>query len=449
MKLNKLKKYIILFLLLILFILSSKILYERKSAYDSIYLELKEIEGYTKKTSFAIGDSIPVYLHTTKLAKAQVFRISTKATFIKDFNISKKNQENIYNPQKGFDWTESFKFSTKGLKEGFYYLKIEQVDSPNNYTYIPFLIHSKLTPRIAVIASTNTWQAYNEYGGNSFYKHHNTSIINKLLYKRFPSLKPIDYLPFNRPYHYIKDELDNIVSTIEEINIPQGTDYYNEDVNIGSHLIKGELNLIGFLEKSNYDYNVYSDLYFERNIIESEIIIFNTHSEYWSEEMIGRLERLKKLGKKIIFASGNNIYRSVEYYEWGVMVNRNPEYTRFKTTKTCGAYYTEITYPKTSAFKVEQNNHWVFNNTKLKKEDIFGEFGASGNETDKIGFGSKDYTVLAVGTNSAGPAYMIIDEYENGGWLFNASSIMFPKGLQRDPVITQIMKNLLRKDSIK
>lgn len=449
MKYHKIKKYIILFVLLIIFIIAVKIIYERKTAYNTISLQLKEIEGYTKKTSFNIGDSISIYLHTTKPAKALIYRISTEPVFIKDFNISTKVQENLYNPKRGFDWKENLKFSTNDLKEGFYYLKIKQVDTPNNYTYIPFLINSKSKHRIAVIASTNTWQAYNEYGGNSFYKHHNTSIINKFLYNRFPELKPIDYLPFNRPYHYINDELDNIKSTIEEINIPQDTNYYNDDVNIGSHLIKGELNLIGFLEKFNYDYNVYSDFYFERNIIESDIIIFNTHSEYWSEEMIGRLERLKKLGKKIIFASGNNIYRSVEYYEWGVMVNRNPEYTRLKTTKTCGAYYTEITYPKTSAFKVEQNNHWVFNNTKLKKEELFGEFGASGNETDKIGLASMNYKVLAVGTNSAGPAYMIIDEYENGGWLFNASSIMFPKGLQRDSVITQIMKNLLRKDSIK
>ena len=116
-----------------------------------------------------------------------------------------------------------------------------------------------------------------------------------------------------------------------------------------------------------------------------------------------------------------------------------------KTRALCGSYYTEPTYPKLAPYKVMNASHWVFEGCNLKQGDLFGKLGASGNETDKIGFDTKEFQTLAIGTNYAGPAYMIIKENKNGGFVFNTSSLMFSKYLQRDSVLDRIVLNLIGK----
>ena len=52
------------------------------------------------------------------------------------------------------------------------------------------------------------------------------------------------------------------------------------------------------------------------------------------------------------------------------------------------------------------------------------------------------FTILAVGKNEVGPAFMVINE-EHGGWIFNASSMSFTGALQHDRVVDKIMLNLI------
>ena len=56
------------------------------------------------------------------------------------------------------------------------------------------------------------------------------------------------------------------------------------------------------------------DLAFDYSIDMSDIIIvLNTHSEYWSSQMVARLRQFIEKGGKVVSLSGNNIYRQVRF----------------------------------------------------------------------------------------------------------------------------------------
>ena len=101
-----------------------------------------------------------------------------------------------------------------------------------------------------------------------------------------------------------------------------------------------------------------------------------------------------------------------------------------------------VDYPKSSSFKVENAEHWVFSGCDLKNGDLFS-YDGSGWETDKIGVGSGDFSVLAIGNNIVGPAYMGMKEFKDGGWMFNASSMTFTQSIIKDSIVKKIMLNLI------
>lgn len=346
-------------------------------------------------------------------------------------------QSNIYHPKNGLEWAESLRFRTDSLQSGYYYLELF---NDSDTTLIPFLISEVESKDIAIIASTSTWQAYNDWGGKSFYLDNRSPWGLKQIYQKWPSLKPLDFLPENRPLSFAKAELEGQMNGVEVLpDFSTYTDF--EGVDVGSHLIRGEWNLIHYLHETNRPYSVYSMKEFERKgaSISAKVFLFNTHSEYWSKEMIAQLKWLLSHGKSVIFAGGNNVFREISYYEKGIKVERNPEFSREEISQLVGTYYTEMTYLKVAGYKNVNPNHWAMKGVG----DTFGAYGASGYETDKIGPGSEEFTLLAVGENQAGPAYMVLKEVNDSTFIFNASSIMFTKGLTRDPDIQKIMNNLL------
>ena len=72
---------------------------------------------------------------------------------------------------------------------------------------------------------------------------------------------------------------------------------------------------------------------------------------------------------------------------------------------------------------------------------MFGKSG-SGIETDKVNEYTNGFQLLAQGT-SLGGAHMIIKEFENGGFIFNAASISFISDLYVDQRVNTLLKNLL------
>ena len=327
------------------------------------------------------------------------------------------------------------------MKSGYYL--IELVDENGNRSSVPLIVKPKIPTDVIIIASTNTWQAYNGFGGKSFYTNDRDPILfklfafisNKLILQ--PTVLPFFFtkLPTSRPTIF------NI--TDEDPKLP-----------FQSHLLRSEWVLAAFLDKNNISYSVYSDKDFESDfgLNKAKLTIFNTHSEYWSMEMMGKLKEYSQAGGNVLFASGNNIYREIVDYGDYMMVSK-PTIEREVTTRLIGSYYTDAGYMTFSPYKVIHDKHWVFKGTNINAGEVFGEYsandqkGASGHETDKINEYTKGYKTLAIGTNQAGPAYFIIKEKANSrkGVVLNFGSVNIVGALFHDDVVNRIFLNIINR----
>ena len=119
---------------------------------------------------------------------------------------------------------------------------------------------------------------------------------------------------------FIDEKNTGLINELDTFGITDLPIISYDSISLPNQHIFGEQLLINFLEKNNFEYGVYSDFdfAFDAEIYKSDLIIFHMHSEYWSQEMIGKLESYCANGGHVVFASGNNIYREVEFYEKGL-----------------------------------------------------------------------------------------------------------------------------------
>ncbi|MDG1517449.1 MAG: hypothetical protein P8Q42_05430 [Flavobacteriales bacterium] len=445
------KAFLSILVLLILFF--GYVFYQRVTTYNNYSIELSSPLSYVDQPSYVEGDTIKCFIHCQNKVKMELFKLDSVLVKFRDYSLKKSIQSDCYSPKAGVFWDNNFSFSSNGLESGYYVLTITENGKVFNQ---PIIIKPKVAGRIALISSYNTWQAYNDFGGKSNYYDNVSPRIMRWFYDKISIFRPLTYLPFSRPFNFSKYDLTGVVKPIE-------SDYYshsgelikksgieNEDykpeydtIQKNSQFLRGEWNLAGFLSKNRINYDVYTDYDFAHDLTVSKhkLLIFHTHSEYWSDEMIGRLAIYLNNGGKVIFASGNNMYRKILYNEFGCIVE--PGLISDSLVRgMLGTYYTPTTYPKKSSFKVENANHWVFDGTGMQNGDEFAKHG-SGVETDKVGFGSEDFKILASGTNQFGPAHMVLSERSDSSWIFNASSMTFCEEIPRDTILQKILLNLI------
>jgi hypothetical protein len=191
------------------------------------------------------------------------------------------------------------------------------------------------------------------------------------------------------------------------------------------------------------------DFAYEIDASKTRLIIVNTHSEYWSEEMIGRFGEIIDRGRSIIFLSGNNIYRKVQFMEDRVSVI-DMIIPQDQVVPLIGTYSDAYGWGTYAAYRMTDPDHWCFQGLDVEAGTEFGRgtadrLGASGDETDKIRPGSTGFRVVAVGKNRDGPAFMVCRDTPGGGFVFNVSSISFTPCLDDDAFIQELVRNLIRR----
>jgi len=399
-----------------------------------VNVELAPLLGYSSKRSYSNKDSIEIFIHAESNYIGEVFRYSDSIPIkIHEFEGEKNLQAVKYSLRFGHNWKKPVKISTNKWKPGFYIIRLN-MNSKEDISYnIPVLISSKSDRKIVVVSPTNTWQAYNDYGGKSNYKDYVTPKDLQYVFKWSKqiseTLVPYNYLPKNRPFNH-KISYANNLENLESLNGKISSDLY----------------FISFMESYGYEYNIISDSDFEKGVglDSAKVIIFHNHSEYWSYEAIGMLKNSIEEGKSILFLSGNNIYRQVETVKGNSLVVLNQLIPRSIVEPIIGTHYSESGYQEPfSAFKVKKDNHWIYDKTELKNGDKFGEKLISGIETDKKGPFSDDFLLLAIGTNKNGPAHMVIKEFKSGNIIFNTSSVSSVRALKVDKNWRKIVNNLI------
>ena len=394
------------------------------------------VEGYTDMQSYFPGETIQFKIHSlTSSIKLQIYRYGEQPVLVYQRNNVQTRVQNYYcrSYSVGCDWETSLQLTVPqvGWRSGIYAATLTNGFGASSY--ISFVIKSEIPSpnEILVLANTNTWQAYNDWSGQSFYEY------------------------------TLNMEVEN--SKIVSFHRPNVTD---SPIGSKGHLVNAELHLLRWMEKNNYQYDVVADydLHLAENLLEQyKVLILNVHPEYWSLTMRLQLYNYIQGGGKLMYLGGNGVYWKVglKYNRMEVKKNgglhtfgggaggqwRN---LGFPEAEILGVQYTSAGFGTYDPYKVTKSGHWIFQGTGVTNGQLFGVQslnggGASGHETDKMDDDSPANTVLlARGTNpNNGGASIVYYENSSGGKVFSVGSISFTGSLEVDNVIHTITKNVL------
>lgn len=368
----------------------------------------------------------------------------------------------------GCGWPTAVEIPIEGdWKSGYYQVALEtSLDGVKARSTAFFVIRSAnpgADTSILLQLSTNTYNAYTNWGGHSLYSYHDRDGLQG------------HRVSFNRP--------------------------------LNSQFNNWEVHFVRWAESNGYrmDYAVNSDLEFHPEILKHyQLILSVGHDEYWSAPMRDNLEAFIGNGGNVAFFSGNTCCWQVRSEEegraltcWKQAFVFDPQYrtTDHKLLSTAWSHHlverpeNQLTgvgflwggYHKShgqfmdgrSAYEVHRPEHWVFENSGLKQGDHFGgKDTIVGYECDGCEMEWKDglpfpthkdgtpETFTILGTCPArwapGDCYWydqfpkdrvgasVLGVYTRGGTVFTCGSTDWAHGLRGDdPVVTQITKNVL------
>ncbi len=352
--------------------------------------------------------------------------------------------------ENGCDWESDFFWIVPEETRSWIYTA-EFTDGKGVTFHVPFVVKPYFHRKgdVAVLASTNTWNAYNGWGGKSAYSE--------------PLPKTLS--------------LDRPMPT----EAPEGTGR--------SHLLRGEMWVLDWMEECGYAVDVYSDTDLHRGwdwLADYRVLVINTHSEYWSEPMRDHLDAWLDAGGCLLYLSGNGVYWKVTWDStcrtMEVRKDGKPHYQNgeegglWRNLGRCehaalGVGYVRPGYMTFAPYKVETASHWVFEGLELTNGDLIGEKGiyggaASGWEVDQVReeWSPGNVTVLARGINpldfmppgasavypddeydwdGSGGGHMTYYDHPGGGGVFSVGSIAFGGSLVVDPVLQKTVRNVL------
>ncbi len=337
---------------------------------------------------------------------------------------------------------------------------------------------------IAVVASTNTWNAYNNFGGRSNYINSNQLPATPTVNSR---LELIRYLQGSfsvwqfadheyAPLSFERPELGNYIPENAEATDPI-------EGRMNSALAPGEWRLMAWLEREGFSYDLYSDYQLHSGQLDLnayQVLIISVHPEYWSRAAYFRVKSwIQGQGGKFMYLGGNGINCEVEFPDESTMrckthlASQNGSLwmvdpadptrryeSRFHRTveseaNLLGVVCTETGIMTAAPYRVVEPSHWIFAGTDLRHGDTFGTMnlnercpgGASGYETDKLSpFSPPNSVLLAKGMNpNEGGAEIVYYETASRGEVFSVGSITYVASLLVDPVVSKITANVLRR----
>ena len=436
------------------------------------------IEGYPDAQSFAQGDVIKFHVSSeTERYHVIIERIGATRERVWEGNIENGGKQAIPDDAsaQGCRWPVSFSVRVPATwKSGYYEVFFKTPDIEGKEQGIEgrtsfFVIRAKrpgATAKILLQLSTNTYNAYDNWGGYSLYAYNSEG-------KR-QSRK----VSFSRP----------ITSGAWEWEIP----------------------FIQWAERNGYqlDYAINSDLEFHPELLDHyRLVVSVGHDEYWSGPMRDNVERFISQGGNLAFFGGNSLTWQVRFENggremvcWKQAYREDPLYNPHGSSPLLSTLWSHplVNRPEnqlvgagmlfggmhrskgqymdgSGAFTVYRPEHWVFAGTGLKRGEQFGARDSIvGYECDGCDYTfengrpvptgrdgtPKGLSILALTPASwppdewqwyekwesgrKGNACMGIHRVTGGGSVFTAATTDWAHGLAgKDPVVETITRNVL------
>lgn len=367
-------------------------------------------------------------------------------------------------------------------RSGLYYLWA-RTPSGRSFSF-PWVVAPR-QPRasVAVLASTNTWNAYNNFGGRSNYINADCLPPRPVVNARQDLKRYHDPLPFGtwsaldeeyRPLSFDRPEPNNHL-----FDDPQPENPVQGRVQCGQ--APGEWRLYAWLEREGFDYDLYAEAQLHDGTLDLDayrVLILAVHPEYWTREMYLRVKQwVFERGGRLMYLGGNGLncevtlsggsmrclthLNSLRGELGGHSADGSIEYesrlhrTLESEANLLGVVTTVAGIMTSAPYRVIKPDHWVFSGTDLREGDEFGREtlhervpgGASGHETDKRSASSPANTILlAKGTNvGEGGSEIVVHEPEGGGAVFSVGSITWVSALLCDSAVSTITRNVLER----
>lgn len=178
---------------------------------------------------------------------------------------------------------------------------------------------AKPQAQIAVLASTNTWLAYNNFGGRSNYINAHQLPETPTVNARQDLIRYTQAGSFNvwgfqdnglLPLSFERPEIGNIVREHDEV-----TDPIEGRLTCG--MAPAEWRLLGWMEREGFSYDYYSERQLHDGTLDLDayrILVLSVHPEYWSREMYQKVKDwVWNRGGKLVYLGGNGLNCEVEF----------------------------------------------------------------------------------------------------------------------------------------
>ncbi|SCL68545.1 Tachylectin [Micromonospora citrea] len=322
----------------------------------------------------------------------------------------------------GCDWSDTLALSIpSSWPSGLYAARLEGPHSLRRH--VPFVV-KPAAPRndIAMLLPTNTYHAYNTWGGH---------------YQYCGDLAGARTLTLRRP------------ST--ELNV--------EATGNLEHTLWSDVLLMRWMTRQGLEFDCYDDTDLHVSggwLTRYRVLVLGSHPEYWSEQMRQHLADYQAGGGRVIYAGGNGLYERVRFSEDRSAVTfRTPQGRRdtynslgLPASQLLGVNYTSASWFTFAPYAVLRD-HKLLAGTGLTVGSRFGLAGyngaASGWETDallNLDGEVEPSEVIARGQNTGGGAAMVLVGKPNGGFVFSASSITFAGALATDAAMSRLFRNV-------
>lgn len=331
----------------------------------------RPVEGYTDRLSYLPGETVKLHVSTpaprysVRIARWGADRVEV---FRKD-DLPGREHPVPYNAcARGCNWPVAFELKIPDSWRTGYYAGTLEAAGPDGKPARSDFFFVVRSPRpgqdtkILLQLSTNTYNAYTNWGGYSLYAYH---------------------------------AKDNIQGRRVSFDRPQYSQFPN-----------WEQPFVAWAEKAGYpiDYAVNSDLEFHPELLQHYKLVLSVgHDEYWSSPMRDHLEKFIAAGGNVAFFSGNTCCWQVRSEDagralvcWKQAYKDDPVYLRgphaFLSSlwshhlvarpenKLTGVGFLWGGYhlshgqfmDGTGAFTVHRPDHWLFAGASLKRGDAFG-----------------------------------------------------------------------------
>ena len=257
------------------------------------------LEGYANRISALPGDSVDLKISSNSAAtyRVEVYRLGWYGgaggrlmTCLPSCTGSKPAISQPYptlDPATGLGragWTTTDSFTIGSTWVSGYYVaqvKLTSGEQVGHAFTIPLIVRAPATraKTMLVQASSNTWQAYNKWGGKSVYDSNSTDQARAFK------------VSFDRPFHRDSQRL------------------YDYD-----------LQLVRFLEREGYDVQYQSGTDTDANPLNLRnfrMVISAGHDEYWSKNMRDAFEAARDAGVHLAFFGANIGYWQMRYEDGG------------------------------------------------------------------------------------------------------------------------------------